>query len=174
MNRYNGLTTVELLISLAIAAILIATALPSMSRALDHYRLEAGVQSLIRSLAFARSEAIKRATRVSLVNTNGNWESGWKIFEDDNGNSVPDDDEALLLEQSPTLGITARGNLTVKSLITYQADGGSIMPNNSFQAGTITLCAADPTIQGYKIVLGRGGRNHSQRLPNGSAECATH
>ena len=171
MNKSNGLTAIEMLVSLAIAAILTATAIPSLSRFVDRHRLESGVQKMTRGLALARSEAIRRSTRVSMASEHGRWEDGWKIFEDRDNDGVPDSDDAVLYEQAPTQGISVQGNLPVQALITFQAEGYSVLPNGGFQAGTLRICPTDPSIPGYKIVLGRGGRNHVQRLTDQSVDC---
>ncbi len=57
---HAGFTLVELLLSLALVAILLTTALPALSDLLDSQRLRATAQQIATDLRYARSEAIKR------------------------------------------------------------------------------------------------------------------
>ncbi|HWS04027.1 MAG TPA: GspH/FimT family pseudopilin [Gammaproteobacteria bacterium] len=56
----SGFTLVELLVTLAVVAILVTTALPALSDLLDSQRLRATAQKIATDLRYARSEAIKR------------------------------------------------------------------------------------------------------------------
>lgn len=171
MTRVNGLTAIELLIALAIAAILAATALPAFSQWIDRHRLEVGLHAMIRSLALARSEAVKRAGRVSLFSPDNRWEAGWQVFFDHNGNGVFDTDEPLLHQQGPMAGVRIRGNTPLQQLVTYRGDGRSVLTGGGFQVGTFFLCPDNDRLTPYKVVIARGGRPRTERLTPGAPEC---
>jgi type IV fimbrial biogenesis protein FimT len=90
MKRYSGFTLVELMVTLAVAAILATLAIPSFWNIIQNNRATTEANELVSALHFARSEAIKRATRVSLcpsTNQTGctggtDWSDGWIIFVD--------------------------------------------------------------------------------------------
>ena len=64
MNRLQsaGFTLIELMIVIAITAILTALAVPSFSVTLDNQRISGAAEAVLSDLRWARSEAIKRNT----------------------------------------------------------------------------------------------------------------
>lgn len=81
----SGFTLVEMMVALAIAAILLAIAVPSYSGSQLNSQLRASANDLIGSINFARSEAIKGGTVVTLCassdgeNCGGAWNQGWVV-----------------------------------------------------------------------------------------------
>lgn len=64
--RRRGFTIVELLVTVSIAAILLAVAVPSFQTMIVESRLTTQVNDMVGALNIARSEAIKRNASVSL------------------------------------------------------------------------------------------------------------
>jgi len=85
--RASGFTLLELLITMAIAAILLTLAVPSFQYVTNANRIAGEVNGLLGDLQFARAEAIKEGRTVNVcVSTNGttcanstNWQSGWIV-----------------------------------------------------------------------------------------------
>jgi type IV fimbrial biogenesis protein FimT len=65
-TRRRGLTLLELLIAIAVLAILSTLALPSMGRQLERHRLLAAAEALAADLAEARFEAARRGQALHL------------------------------------------------------------------------------------------------------------
>lgn len=91
MRKNKGFTLIELLITLAVAAIVMSVAIPSFTQMmLNNSSATVGTELSV-ALNYARSEAIKRAQRVSIcASDNGiaclpanNWKEGWLVFVDD-------------------------------------------------------------------------------------------
>lgn len=61
----RGFTLIELMITIAVASILLAVAVPSFNQLIVTNRLTTQANEVVAALNFARSEAIKRNTRVS-------------------------------------------------------------------------------------------------------------
>ncbi len=89
----RGFTTIELLIVIAIAAIVAVVAVPSLQGTIHDFRQKTALSLLVSDLNQARSEAIKRNARVLLCvrNTAGtgcatgtNWSVGWIACTDSN------------------------------------------------------------------------------------------
>lgn len=89
------MTLYELMLTLAVAAVLAAIAIPNMRDFIRNSRLTAVANDLLRSMQVARSEAIKRQRRVAICASanpaaaaaacsNGAF-NGWIVFEDTNG-----------------------------------------------------------------------------------------
>jgi type IV fimbrial biogenesis protein FimT len=78
------MSLIEALIALAIAGILIATAMPMYSAWIQNTKIRTGAEAMLNGLQFARSEAVSRNAPVEFVMT-GN--TGWRV----NVSSAPDD-----------------------------------------------------------------------------------
>lgn len=84
----SGFTLIELIITLTIAGILMAVAVPGLKSFVSSNRLTAQINDLIADINLARSEAIKRNTDagvcVSSAGTSctasGNWSNGWRAY----------------------------------------------------------------------------------------------
>jgi type IV fimbrial biogenesis protein FimT len=83
MRRIPGFTLVELIVAMAVALILISIAFPSFRTLTQNSRMAAQVNDMVADLSFARSEAIKRRTTVSICTSSdgatcsgGNWRDG--------------------------------------------------------------------------------------------------
>ena len=81
MKNDNGFTIVELMVTLAVAAILLGLATPSFRDMLANNRLTGTATQLLGSLNLARGEAIKRNGLVTVSSTSGtsDWTAGWTV-----------------------------------------------------------------------------------------------
>ena len=77
--RHKGLSLLELLAALVIVSILVSLAAPSFSQMMAEQRLRQVASELRLSLVAARSEAVKRNERVSLVKQGDAWSRGWCV-----------------------------------------------------------------------------------------------
>ncbi|CDH45104.1 GspH/FimT family pseudopilin [Candidatus Contendibacter odensensis] len=164
MNRQRGFTLIELIITVAIVAIVLAIGVPSFQGMIRDNRLATQVNELVTAMNLARSEAIKRGRRVTLCKsadgancaTSGGYQQGWIVFVDPNDNAVVDVGEQVLRVKAAMEGnLTLTGNSTVQSYISYVAGGMSQLVTGGFQAGTLTLCA---TPKARSIIINSLGR----------------
>src|SRR5574343_378776 len=94
----RGFTLIELMITVAILAILASLAAPSFRDTIIRTRLSGYNSDLITAINFARSESIKRGVTVTLCRStdggscaaSGGWEQGWIAFVDNNADGVVD------------------------------------------------------------------------------------
>jgi type IV fimbrial biogenesis protein FimT len=104
--RPLGFTLVELMVTIAIVAILSAIALPSFSTAIRSSRLASTTNEFIAAVSLARSEAAKsnRAGRICASSDGAtcgtNWSEGWIVWADANGNGTPQADEIRRHQQA--------------------------------------------------------------------------
>lgn len=103
-RRHGGFTLVELMISLAVLAILIAMAVPSLREIGLNSRSSGMINTLLADLSVARSEAVKTARATYVTAAGGDWAQGWNIWTDANGNGVRDGDEPTLKSHDPING----------------------------------------------------------------------
>ena len=132
MKRQNGFTLTELLVVMAIVAILLGIGVPSYRYITNSYRLSAEVNSLLGDMQYARAEAIKEgqfvvvcAAAAPYTNCANNtvWNAGWIVFSDTNNNGVLDAGETLLHIQQAFSGTTP-DSLTVNvNGVRYNREG---------------------------------------------------
>ena len=145
-SRSQGFTLIELLVTVAILGIVAVIAAPSLQNFVLNNRIRAQAAALTSSLAFARTEAITRGTRVVTCPLTASvacgcrvdkeeWESGWQVFVDTDDDAICDSDDSLLEVHGPLdgSGTTLRGNGNVKYKVSFIYDG-------SAQPGTFVLC----------------------------------
>jgi type IV fimbrial biogenesis protein FimT len=83
MKKHSGFTLIELMVTVAILAILLAVGVPSFRSMVENNRIRAVGNDLVVALQFARSEAIKRGASVTLCSSDdqascsGAWTDGW-------------------------------------------------------------------------------------------------
>lgn len=79
----SGLTLIELLVTLAVFALLAVMAAPSFNSMTSNNRLTSQINMLSGNLAFARTEAVKRGATVTLTtaDNSNNWHVGWTATE---------------------------------------------------------------------------------------------
>ncbi len=84
----------ELMVTIAIAAILVGIAIPSFTSIIASNRLTTSANELVTALNLARSEAVKRGIQVTVRRkgtTSKQWENGWDVFVDSDGNDTFND-----------------------------------------------------------------------------------
>ncbi|MEH6518574.1 MAG: GspH/FimT family pseudopilin [Halioglobus sp.] len=142
--KHKGFTLVELMITLIIAAILLAVAAPGFRSLIERNRLQSAGSNLYASLMLARSEALKRnqpigvckgtatasAASCTTSGTDGTWEGGWVVHLDPNNPSTLDPNDVLAtrlaLKAGDTLRVVKTSSLSTKlNGLTYRPDGGA-------------------------------------------------
>ncbi len=159
IKKSNGFTLIELMVSLAVVLILVGLGVPSFVSAMKNSQLSADFSDLTRSLYLARSEAVKRTTRVVVcarandTTCGADWNQGWIVFVDNDQGSpattgvINGTDEILRFfppldtkrkvtaEGSPWQTVSSTSNSEVQSFVQYRPDGSS-----SLSGGTFVMC----------------------------------
>lgn len=112
--RAQGVTLLELLVTLTIAAILVAVGAPSFSSMLGKYRVGSEQSGLLSDLVLAREEAKNSASPVSVCASNNGsscttsaWREGHIVFRDGGtAGSVDAGDAVLRMTEAAKAGIT--------------------------------------------------------------------
>lgn len=126
----QGFTLLELMITIAIAAILLAIAIPSFQSTIARSQLTTKTNDFLAGLASARTEAIKNNTRaVMCASANGvacngaAWTGGWLVFVDADRDGVLDAGEVITKVGQVTNDLVVLGRNPLGTRVTYGADG---------------------------------------------------
>jgi type IV fimbrial biogenesis protein FimT len=178
MKHIAGFTLVELMITLVVASILLVIGVPSFIEVMRNSRTVTATNELVTALNLARSEAVKRGMQVSVRRNGTQWETGWSVFSDVDGDgNFEDDGDATLCEsgedcqlriyEALSSGYTLRTGAHYSNWVAYLPDGRS--KGNGGSNDTFRLCADDQvTTNGRSIVVSIGGR---VRTEEGAASC---
>jgi len=158
MKKNKGFTLVEILVVASIISITLAIGMPSLKNATKKNTMAGQINSFIGLTNYARSEAIKRGTTISICasNTNGTacstiWNNGAIAFIDSNSNGTFEGGDTLLRVTGNIIGgntfkAVISGTTTTVSSIGYISSGGSTNTSNV----DITVCS--PTIHASRIL----------------------
>lgn len=136
----RGVSLIEVLIVITIAAILLGVGIPSLQTYIASSRVVSSSQELFTALQYARSEALKRGQQVTLRH-NGtagsrDWTSGWRMFVDVNGNGTQDaGDETLREGQALAAPLTIFGSANFADTIAFDTNG-----RLTSAGGTFVVC----------------------------------
>jgi type IV fimbrial biogenesis protein FimT len=107
----GGFTLMELLIVIALAALILAIGAPSFGEFRRNNRLTGAANDLLGSIQLARTEAIKRQRNVSVCTSldpdsatpacSSSTFTGWIVFEDVDGNCARDEGDTLIRGAGP-------------------------------------------------------------------------
>ena len=75
----HGFTLVELVVTVAVLAIIVTLSIPSFRQLIEAQRMRAAAFDIVADLVLARSEALKRGTAVTLTPSADGWANGWSV-----------------------------------------------------------------------------------------------
>lgn len=168
----HGFTLVELVVTVAVVAVVASLAMPDFSETVRQWRRDSATRTLTSSLQLARSEAIKSTRKVMLCpSTNSTscassteWRNGWIVFVDDGATDQAFNSGERILQVVSSQGGIA--SLTTAANVEFL----QFMPNGLMAAGstsgaktgattfTITPSGATSATLVNKVVVSSVGR----------------
>ena len=165
-----GISIVELVVSLAIVAILATTGVPAFSSFIQSNRLNESSFDMLATINLARTEAVKRRTRVLLCRSAdptlptpscggsaNTWTTGWLVFASGDSNSTYEagTDTLLGIGLVDSSNVTVITNSTSDNNLEYNSDGTT---NESGGTARFALCDQRGGAQGRQINIPPHGR----------------
>lgn len=176
----RGFTLIELMVTLAVAAILVTVAAPSFRTFIQNGRITTQTNDLLADINFARSEAIRRSRLVGICPINpatnqcavgGNWANGRLVFVDsDNNGAWTATDEQLRLRTT----LTGSNTMVLKDAnnpLFFGGRGtlaGGVLTNGTNPAFFL-LCDTRGASKGKRIFITFTGQTRSDT--NAPASC---
>lgn len=152
-----GFTLLEMLVVVAIAAIIAVSAIPSFTQLVRNSRISTQANEFVTAVTFARSEAIKRGLPVVICRSadqttcggTGSWERGWIVYVDADSDNTLDAGELILQRQTAYTGgnVMAATPAALTNRLTFNSDG--IIPGG---AGRFTLTDNRNSAQGTRVM----------------------
>ncbi len=143
--KEKGFNLIELMITVAMLAALLAIGVPSFTRTVDNNRMVGPLNEFVSAITLARAEAISRRTDITMCKSNADqtncvisddWSNGWIIFiDDDEDNAVDGGETVLQVHSGLHNNLTLTGSANVANLIVVDSRGFA----RNF-AGDFTLC----------------------------------
>lgn len=187
----TGFTAIELMVVVAIMAILAALAAPSFTPLIERWRVRQASEALQSTLFAARSEAIKRGGNVGIQkkpqNTDGcayaagdgDWDCGWFVFVDADGNGTMDSNatkEPRLQDVAPSKEI--RISVTPQDPNIRFDRYGMMLDSGGSNANVVYSFVAYPADKGVAspnsiaVCFTPGGRLKTVTSHTGSPQCS--
>jgi len=164
-----GFTLIELMVTIAIVAIMLVVAAPSFRNFIRNSELTSLTNKLLAAINAARSEAMKYGQNALVIPANGgnDWSQGWIVFVDSNRNNAYDETTDVTIQKQGALpsyfSVTGTGNANLSnSYIMFGSSGFA----KSYGAApgvpnlTLKISRTDVSSENEKryIVVARTGR----------------
>ncbi len=165
----SGFTLLELLVTLALVAVLVGAGAPAFRAVLLNWEMNSAATRLQSDLNYARHAAVDRGDRVTMcpgTERSGctglpEWGHGWIIFGDVDGDRAWQASEPLLRVSPALRGITARSSAGRRQL-TFFSNGTA--PGSNV---TVWLCDLRGPRYGSQVRVGLSGRIRVSRARDG-------
>lgn len=166
-RRHDGITLIELIIAIAIFAIMTSLAAPTYSKIAAQNRHTTSVNHLLYGVLAARQIAISQNTPVTFCAGNietgctGDWDQHhWIVFTDKNRSTTVDSGDQVLLDEQlellPETHLSVNGPF--RKAVIFQPTGFAEWPSGAFAAGRIRICTphAKPLNTTDLVTIGSG------------------
>ncbi len=174
-KKAGGFSLIELMVTVSVAAVLMAIAIPAFSSIMAQNQLATATNAARGALMSARQSAVMQGRPVSLCagtpteGCSGDWSAGeWLVFRDDDHSGDLDDDERVVRHgRVPAAdgAVSLDGNGPFRSALVYVPMGHAERVSGAFGAGRLRVCvAADLSPNARELVISASGRVRLQAV----------
>ncbi|WP_426152616.1 GspH/FimT family pseudopilin [Pseudomonas sp. DC3000-4b1] len=153
----RGLSLFDLLITLAVLAILAQWLAPGFSGLIAEQRRLAFAHELASDLRSARLEAVQRNRTVIVHPLDGDWTKGWQMVVDESGKGMTDPNNPVVVQRLGDASVRVAATQNLREQLAFDYLGVPRLPNRGALAGTFHLCEAGNEAH-RRVVVARTGR----------------
>lgn len=182
------MTLIELMVGIAVMGVLLAVGVPSFQSFIAASRITSTNNDFVSAMALARSEAIRRGTRITVCKstngtacvTTGDWAQGWIVFVDTTRappNAAVDNAGETIVSRSPAApgGLTIAGDAALANFISFSPDGTVRDMSGASQQGRLRVCSTSSAMgddrRARDITLASTGRLTTTTPASVAATC---
>jgi len=176
MNKQRGFTLIELMVAVALTALLLSMAVPALDHFTTSARQTSAINDFVASMHIARSTAVTTNFRTTVCpSANGvsceavTWNQGWIVFADRNSNQAVDGDEVVV---SSSDGYNRLDIETAEfgQFLMYRPNGRVMTVSANGNSGQFTVCDDRGSERAKVVIVDLSGRPRlSKVLADGSA-----
>lgn len=161
-QRVRGFSLLELMIALAVGAVLMTIAVPSFKRIMSKTDVSQTANDLIGDVATARTQAATRGVLACVVPVDGDWLKGWRVMVDSDNDGTCGNGTDEVVRQHDALDAE----------FAMSADrGGAAITNIDYLSdGSVSGTTADTNVMLCKEANGKAQRTIVRLRASGSAD----
>lgn len=133
--RSSGFTLIELMVTIAVLAIIVSIAAPNISTQLANQRVKSTAATLENALKEAKAESLIRRQSITVAYNNNTTNAGTISLTDANSNQV------------------ASYQYDAKSTIKVGSSSIAFSPNKTADATTYTICDSNTAVSGRQVAV---------------------
>jgi type IV fimbrial biogenesis protein FimT len=176
--KQSGFTLIELLVTVSVVGVLAALAMPGLQAFVLKRAVESAADTLVSDMRQARSEAVKRSTRVVIcASSNGTsctgsgalWKSGWMIYVPSNANGDFTTGDEIVKVQQELTSITSIADTdgTSRYRFIYESSGSAKASSQTF-----VVTPAGDAVAGTTRLICISNNGRAGIKAAGSSSCA--
>ena len=176
MRKESGFTLIEMMVAIALSALLLSLAVPALGTFTSNARQTGAINDFVASMHIARSTAVTTNTRVTVCASSGgadceavSWDQGWIVFVDPNSDQTVDVDETIVSTGTGADGLSMQ-SAEFGSFVMYRPNGRVMNASINGNSGQFTVCDGRGVDHAKVMIIDLSGRpRQSPYMADGSS-----
>lgn len=172
----RGFTLIELMIAIALSALLLSMAIPALDQFTTSARQTGAVNDFVSSMHVARSTAVTTNFRTTIcASASGanceavSWDQGWIVFSDRDSDQTVDNDETIVASSDGIDGLSIQSGEFGQFLM-YRPNGRVMTTTATGNSGQFTVCDNRGSEYAKVLIVDLSGRPRlSKYLADGTS-----
>ena len=160
----RGFTLIELMIAVALTALLLSMAVPALNAFTSNARQTSTINDFVSSMHIARSTAVTTNFRTTVcASSNGvnceavSWEEGWIVFSDRDSDQTVDNDETIVAVSDGAEGLDIQ-SAEFGQFLMYRPNGRVMTASAAGNSGQFTVCDSRGSDHAKVLIVDLSGR----------------